>query len=237
MERFLNSGLLRITAGLILLVSCSREDEIIHTNLSPWLRYGSMTDQDGINYKTIEIGTQTWMAGNLKATSLNDGTPILQANDASSWNNTTAPACCWQQNNPAYRVTYGLLYNWHTVGTGKLCPKGWHVPSDAEWTKLTDYLGGDLVAGGKLKESGFSHWFDPNTGATNETGFKALPGGSRLNGTNGLFVSLHETGAWWSSTELKDNAASRIMSDNDNKVAKLFESKKYGLSVRCVSDW
>ena len=160
---------------LILIFSCTKEKDFIFI-MNPWIAYGSMTDKDGNTYKTIQIGTQTWMAENLKTTKYNDRTSIPLVTDATSWSNLSTPACCWQDNVPARKVTYGVLYNWYTVNTGKLCPSGWHVPSDAEWNVLTDYLGGENIAGGKLKESGFKHWNKPNTGATNETHFSALSG-------------------------------------------------------------
>ena len=156
-----------------LISGCQKEGKFIFMG-SPWISYGSMTDKDGNIYKTILIGTQTWMVENLKTTKYNDGTSIPFVSEPTSWSNLSTPACCWQQNDPARKVTYGVLYNWYTINTGKLCPKTWHVPSDSEWTALTDYLGGENVAGGKLKESGFKHWYSPNTGATNEVAFSAF---------------------------------------------------------------
>jgi uncharacterized protein (TIGR02145 family) len=177
------------------------------------------------------------MVRNLKTTKYNDGTSIPVVIDATSWNNLSTPACCWQNNDPARKVTYGVLYNWYVVNTGKLCPTGWHVPTDKEWTRLTDYLGGENVAGGKLKESGFSHWISPNTGATNETYFSALPGGCRLNGPDGLFDSLGEIGCWWSNAFDEDLSISRLMYDHTDHIQKAFYPKKCGLSVRCVWDY
>jgi uncharacterized protein (TIGR02145 family) len=221
---------------LILIFSCNKEKDFIFI-MNPWITYGSMTDRDGNIYKTIQIGTQTWMAENLKTTKYNDRTSIPLVTDAISWSNLSTPACCWQDNVPARKVTYGVLYNWYTVNTGKLCPSGWHVPSDAEWTVLTDYLGGENIAGGKLKESGFKHWNSPNTGATNETSFSALPGGDRLNGPDALFDNLLEMGCWWTTTFGEDWATNRLMYDNSIRVQKFFYSKKCGLSVRCVWDY
>ncbi len=224
---------------VISIYSCNKEDDFAfdHMNLRPWIVYGSMTDRDGNTYKTIPIGTQTWMVQNLKTTKYNDGTSIPLVMDTGSWSNLSTPGYCWQVNDLAYRVTYGLLYNWYTVNTGKLCPKGWHVPSDAEWTKLTDYLGGENIAGGKLKESGFRHWNSPNTGATDESGFKAFPGGIRLNNPDAPFDSLREMGCWWTTAFGDDWAASRLMFYDNNRVQKAFYPKNQGLSVRCVWDY
>ena len=220
----------------ILIPGCKKEDNIFFI-MNPWVTYGSLTDKDGNTYKTILIGNQTWMAENLKTTKYKDGTSIPIVADATSWSNLTTPACCWQNNDPVRKVTYGVLYNWYTVNTGKLCPMGWHVPSDAEWTQLTDYLGGENVAGGKLKESGFKHWFSPNIGASNESNFSALPGGKRIIGTDAMFDNLRESGCWWTTTSGEDWATNRNMNDDSDGVQKFFDSKKYGMSVRCVWDY
>jgi uncharacterized protein (TIGR02145 family) len=222
----------------ILSLSCSKDKDvyIVYMNVDPWKVFGRMTDQDGNSYKTIVIGTQTWMAENLKTTKLNDGTTIPFVTDTISWSSISTPACCWQNNDPARKVTYGVLYKWYTVNTGKLCPDGWHVPSDGEWTTLTDYLGGENIAGGKLKESGFRHWNNPNTGATNETGFSALPGGNRLDGPDALFANLGQMGGWWTTDFVESWAVNRLMYDNSIHVQKFFHSKKNGLSVRCIQD-
>ena len=177
------------------------------------------------------------MAENLKTTKFNDGTSIPIVFDGSSWRNLTTPACCWQNNDPVRKVTYGVLYNWYAVNTNKICPLGWHVPSDTEWTILTDYLGGENVAGGKLKESGFKHWNSPNTGATNETAFSAYPGGNRRDDNNAVFDNLKEMGGWWTTAFNEDLAVNRLIYDNKIIVQKSFYPKKYGLSVRCIQDY
>jgi uncharacterized protein (TIGR02145 family) len=222
----------------ILIHSCTKDNDIyiVNLNISPWKQYGRMTDQDGNTYKTIIIGTQTWMAENLKTTKLNDGTVIPFVPDTLSWSSLSIPACCWQNNDPARKVTYGVLYNWFTVNTGKLCPSGWHVPGDAEWTVLTDYLGGVNIAGAKLKEAGLRHWNYPNTGATNESGFSALPGGIRLEEPDASFENLGEMGCWWTTDSDESWASTRLMYDNGIRVQKFFYSKKNGLSVRCIRD-
>jgi uncharacterized protein (TIGR02145 family) len=204
---------------------------------NPGIAYGSVTDQEGNTYKTILIGTQTWMVRNLKTTRFNDGTPIPVVTDSAAWNNLSTPGCCWQQNDPIRRVTYGVLYNWHTVNTDKLCPTGWHVPSDAEWSELTEYLGGENIAGGKLKETGFRHWISPNTGATDESHFSAFPGGKRLDGPDALFKDLGEAGYWWTASSGEEWAVIRSLDYNSFQIQKLFYPKQVGLSVRCIRDY
>ena len=198
---------------------------------------GSVTDVDGNLYTTLTIGTQVWMASNLKTTKYNDNTAIPLIIDGTQWENLSTPGYCWYNNDaPANKDTYGALYNWYTVNTGKLCPTGWHVPTNSEWSSLATYLGGEGVAGGKLKESGTSHWISPNTGATNEAGFTALPNGYRSQ-YSGSFVSLGRYGDIWSSTEeTTSNAWSRNMSYNDSWFARSSYSKKGGFSVRCLKN-
>ena len=177
------------------------------------------------------------MAENLKTTKYNDGTTIPLVTNSTEWSNLTTPGYCWYNNDEAsYKNTYGALYNWHTVNTGKLCPTSWHVPTDAEWTTLTDYLGGSSIAGGKLKETGTTHWNSPNTGATNESGFTALPGCSRSsNGSFGGSIGLN--GYWWSSTEVDTNLARYlVLSYGIGNVVRGPNDKEYGFSVRCVRD-
>jgi uncharacterized protein (TIGR02145 family) len=138
------------------------------------------TDEDGNNYPIVEIGSQIWMAQNLKTKKFKDGTDIPLVSDAVAWDDLQSPGYCWYNNDEASnKDTYGALYSGWAVWSEKLCPAGWVVPSNEDWTILTTFLGGLSVAGGKLKETGFYHWSSPNTGATNETGFTALPGGVR----------------------------------------------------------
>ena len=199
--------------------------------------YGTMTDQDGNTYKTVTLGTQTWMAENLRTTKYNDGTDIYLVTDYTAWGSLTFGGYCNYNNNTSVDTiaTYGCLYNWYAVNTGKLAPTGWHVPTDAEWTELTDYLGGTKVAGGKLKETGTTHWTSPNNGATNEIGFTALPGGDRSN--NGSFLSIGYYGYWWSASELSAKyALYRYMTYYHSNVFRHGYDKELGLSVRCVRD-
>jgi uncharacterized protein (TIGR02145 family) len=204
---------------------------------NPNKSYGSVADIDGNTYKTITIGTQTWMAENLRTTKYNDGTSIPLVTDDIDWGVVSDPGYCWYDNDAAtFKNICGALYNWHVVKTGKLAPAGWHVPSDAEWTILTSFLGGVYGAGGKMKETGNTHWLSPNTGATNETGFTALPGGyrSRLGFTysGNYFVS------WTSVEDNTDTIFARHASMHyDNDEVEISETAKwYGLSVRCLKD-
>lgn len=207
---------------------------------NPDLTYGTVNDIDDNTYKTIQIGTQTWMAENIRTTKYNDGTPIPHAIDCSEWGEEN-PAFCWYNNDQTeYGDTYGALYNWYAIspttnGDKNLCPTGWHVPSDAEWTILIDYLGG-ILEGGKLKETGILHWEKPNSGATNESGFTALPGGVRETDCN--FYSLYLGGVWWSSSEDSYHwkAWVRYLSADGDGVGRIDSQKSKGFSVRCVKD-
>jgi uncharacterized protein (TIGR02145 family) len=194
------------------------------------------TDGDNNKYKVVEIVNQIWMAENLKTTKYNDDTSISLETDNTAWSNLGTPGYCWYNNDQATcGDSYGALYNWYTVNAGKLCPTGWHVPTDAEWTILIDYFGGSLIAGDKLKEAGTTHWASPNTGATNETGFTALPGGYRYD--NGTFDAIGFDGFWWSASESNtDNAWSRGMGNDQSSVYRGPLNKKHGFSVRCVRD-
>jgi uncharacterized protein (TIGR02145 family) len=195
-----------------------------------------VSDVDGNTYKVVIIGTQVWMAENLKTTKYSDGTPIPLVTDNTAWSNLTTPGYCWYNNDSAtIAQTYGALYNWYTVNTGNLCPAGWHVPTDAEWTILITYLGGEDVAGGKLKEAGTAHWSSPNTGATNETGFTALPGGFR-SAVYGDCRSIGQVGGLLSATDNEDavgNSWGFYYADT-----KVYHEgfKRMGTYVRCVKD-
>ncbi|MCX6255325.1 MAG: fibronectin type III domain-containing protein [Bacteroidia bacterium] len=204
-------------------------------------------DIDGNVYNIVTIGSQVWMNENLKTTKYNDGTAIPNEISAASWAASNSGAYCDYSNTPANSTTYGRLYNWYAVdnnastklasnGGKNVCPTSWHVPTDAEWTTLTTYLGGESVAGGKLKETGNTHWYLPNTSATNETGFTALAGGSR--GSSGGYGGLMNTGYWWSSTENTTAFAwLRAMYFDYSSVGSSVADKQIGLSVRCLRDF
>ncbi len=198
----------------------------------------TVTDIDGNTYKTVKIGNQVWMAENLRTIQFNDGVDIPNITESSDWNYLITPACCWYDNDEStYKNNYGAIYNWYAVNpAGKsICPEGWHIPTDVEFNTLIEYLGSDSIAGGKLKETGTQNWNSPNTEATNESGFTALPGGLRSN--VGLFYNINFKGTYWSATENDAQTAwYRIVYNNRKDVYKSNYYKTMGASVRCVKN-
>ena len=203
---------------------------------------GTVTDAEGHVYKTIRIGDRLWMAENLRATKYSNGDPIPNVTDNAAWAALDTPAYCWYQNNSeVYGTVYGALYNWYAVdslsnGNRSICPVGWHIPAEAEWTALTSALGELDVAGGQMKEAGTTHWSPPNTGATNSSGFTALPGGFR-GYTNGAFNQVRNFGHWWSRTSADAALAwgeglFYLEAAADHSTS----NKKLGFSIRCVKD-
>jgi uncharacterized protein (TIGR02145 family) len=195
----------------------------------------TVSDNDGNTYNVIRIDGQVWMKENLKTTRLNDNSAIPNVTNAGTWSTLTTGAYVWFNNDVANKNTYGALYNWHAVNSGKLCPAGWHVASDEDWLTLVAKLGGEDVAGGKLKETGTTHWTSPNTGATNESNFTALPGGWRR-GDNGSFESLATFGYWWTSTSLSPSSWFRKTGYNEARIFRDLIDPKYGMSVRCIKN-
>jgi uncharacterized protein (TIGR02145 family) len=208
----------------------------------------SVTDASGNKYPTVVIGTQTWMAENLRTTKFRDGSNVPLVTDNVQWefnsiNNTKLPMMCWYNHDQtAYTANkYGALYNWHVInpasnGNKNICPAGWHVPSDDEWSILTNFLGGESIAGGKMKSVGYQHWPRPNTGATNSSGFSGFPGGFRL--YYGIFGSVGSDGLWWSSTESDAGRAwYRTMKYNSSSLIRSnFSSTENALCIRCLKD-
>lgn len=199
----------------------------------------TVKDIDGNVYKTITIGTQEWMAENLKTNKYRNGDLIETTTSVTlDIENDTIPKYQWAyDSNESNVAIHGRLYTWYAITDNRnVCPTGWHVPSDDEWTTLTTYLGGERVAGGKLKETGTIHWLTPNTGATNETGFTGLPSGYR--NYDGTFGGVGEGGCWWSSTEGSAAfACSRVMPYNSSSVFWYATSKGSFFSVRCLRDF
>jgi uncharacterized protein (TIGR02145 family) len=198
----------------------------------------AVTDIDGNVYRTVTIGTQVWMAENLRVLHYRNGDPIPHVTDGNEWSDLTTGACCPYNNTIIMPLiaTYGRLYNWYAVNDSRnIAPEGWHVPSDAEWQTLADYLGGDAVAGGKMKEAGTTHWDSPNTGATNESGLTVLPGGDR--DYNGTYDGMGFLAYFWSSTEVDSgNAWYRYLHCEVSNFGRHSYDKPTGFSVRCVKD-
>ncbi len=183
----------------------------------------------------VIIGTQMWSKRNLNVDRYRNGDPIPQVSDATQWRNLSAGAWCHYNNLSTNGTTYGKLYNWYSVNDPRgLCPTGWHVSTDLELTKLTDFLGGEALAGGKLKSTS-TLWLTPNTGATNSSGFSGLPGGVREG--SGTFSNDRCFGDWWSSTAATAlNAWGRSLSSTSATTGRFNGGKTSGYSVRCVKD-
>ncbi len=208
---------------------------------NPTSGYGpNISDVDGNSYKTVYIGTQHWMAENLKVYRYNDQTDLKFIMDNAEWENNNLGAYCFYNNDDEFISKYGLLYNWYAIspssnGNKNVCPTGWHVPTDAEWTVLTDYLGGASVAGSKMKEVSITSWSTDNTDATNTSLFTGLPGGYRYE--NGSYDWVGTYGSWWSSTVYKvDSAWAHSLRRFNGIVNRYYPIKSNGLSIRCLKD-
>jgi uncharacterized protein (TIGR02145 family) len=201
---------------------------------------GKVVDIDGNIYIEIVIGNQLWLDQNLTVTRYRNGDLIPNIIPDLEWGSQVTGAYCDYDNSPSNRTVYGLLYNWYTVDDPRgLCPTGWHVPTNSEWSDLIDYLGGGEVAGGKLKEAGLDHWTSPNTGASNDKAFSALPGGFRtVYNQVGEFLDITNFGFWWSASTGSEQgkAQYRGLSSTSIEVLKNEFSKASGFSVRCVKD-
>lgn len=224
-----------IVVGLSTLVGCKKDEG----NSSSGIQNGSgVTDIDGNIYTSVIIGDQEWMVENLRTTKYSDGTPI--PNDTVVDSLSYSGAWSHYDNNSLYESTYGKLYNWYAVETGKLAPKGWHVPTDAEWTELTDYLaanGHTGTEGTALKsKSGWNDKWDGTSGnGTGNYGWNGVPGGYRI--TNGNFYLIGSYGIWWSSSQFdSDDSWALSLSNSDGYVARNSTSKENGFSVRCIRD-
>jgi uncharacterized protein (TIGR02145 family) len=196
----------------------------------------ALVDIDGNSYKTVYIGKQQWMAENLKVTKYNNGNIIPNVQDNTDWSNLTTDAWSTINNDLSNNTRFGKLYNWFAVSaiTNNVCPTGWHVPTNAEWDILINYLGGNEVAGSKMKQVGTSNWNSPNDISTNSSLFTALAGAARY--SDGNFGAIGHDGNFWSSTE-NDTSNSWLVYFNQSAIAgKSDQSKKWGLSVRCLRD-
>jgi uncharacterized protein (TIGR02145 family) len=203
------------------------------------------------NSEIVTIGTQIWQSKNLDVETYRDGTPIPQVTDPTQWANLTTGAWCYYNNDSANNATYGKLYNWYAVAgihdtdpstpNKILTPQGWYIPSDTDWTILFDFLGGELVSGGKMKstgtlQAGTGLWESPNEVATNESGFSGIPGGYVLN--DGNFASIGFGSSWWSSSESISGMGAIYLSlgNHRNYVYRGGAGYNYGMSVRCVKE-
>ena len=187
----------------------------------------------------VVIGTQQWMKENLDVSTYRNGDIIPQVTDATKWGGLTTGAWCYYNNDSLNGAIYGKLYNWYAVNDPRgLALQGWHIPTDAEWTTLSTFLGGDAAAGGKMKTTGTTRWTSPNASATNESGFTALPGGFRND--FGTFNSVGYFGYWWSATEASnsEHAWYRALGNYNGTLDRtnLYGNKRYGFSIRCIRD-
>ena len=202
---------------------------------------GVVTDVDKNTYKTLKIGTQEWMSENLRTTKYSDGTPIPNVTDSAQWSNLSTAAWCHYDNvSSQYDATYGKLYNWYAVNTNKLCPSGWHVPTETDWTVLIDYLAsnGNKGTQGKALKSK-SGWNDKRDGTsgngTDDYGWLGLPSGFR--DYSGSFINIGNSGHWWSSSEASSSTAwASNLFNRAVKVDREYGDKIYGASVRCLRD-
>lgn len=249
-------SLIALCGAMLLFAACKKDKDDPQPTPTPPPSDNTVTDADGNSYPTVTIGSQVWMAQNLRTTKYRDGSAIPNITSHTGWGALTTGAYANYDNDAGHAATYGRLYNWHAVNdTRGLCPQGWHVPSDAEWKTLettlgmpagqlnqTDMIrGGSQNVGGKLK-SITNHWVQPNEGATNESGFTALPGGVRYadfdpDQDTSSFYELGESGAWWSSTASDANSAwGRHLLNYDAGVYRGTEYKEEGYCVRCLRD-
>ena len=200
----------------------------------------NIIDVDGNTYKTVKIGNQIWMAENLKTSKYSDATEIPNITDKTQWSNLKTGAWAFYNNDTSNNAKYGKLYNWYAVskttnGNKNVCPIGWHIPTDAEWTVLTSYLGGDSISGGKMKEVGFTSWNTPNSESTNSSLFTGMPGGDR--DFNGNFSGIGRSGEFWSSTLEGDILANYQHLNYNHGISKHYSFvKSFGMSVRCLKD-
>jgi uncharacterized protein (TIGR02145 family) len=224
-----------IVLEIILTIGCE------NNSTSPGIDYtgqvDTITDIEGNTYTTIGIGSQIWMAQNLRTNRLNDGTYIPEVINDSIWARLQTPAFCWYNNDSnKYQNIYGPLYNFYVISTGLLCPIGWHVPVKSEWETLTSFVGGEKVAGGKLKESDGSHWKEPNTCIVNNYNFIALPGGCRKD-FNGEFLDIGNIGYWGTSSSVSFFIADCFsMLSYGTQLVRFETNKREGHNVRCIKD-
>jgi uncharacterized protein (TIGR02145 family) len=195
----------------------------------------TVIDVDGNVYHTIKIGTQIWLLENLKTTKYNSHAPIQKLKDNAKWEFDASGAYDWYNDDQSNKDIYGALYNWAAVNKGNLAPQGWHIPSIEEWQVLIDFLGGEKIAGGKMKDLGIDFWDKPNTGGDNSSGFKAVASG--VKNKDGSFSFAGNRSLFWSSTSSNLLQAKTItLMFNSPKLYIFSNSKNYGCAVRCIKD-
>ena len=222
----------------VVFIGCAAEEELIS--------YGLVIGNDGNEYQTVIIGSQEWMAENLRTTTYSNGDSIPNITSTAQWyDNLTSGAWAHYNNDSQYEIPYGKLYNWYAVNDSRnACPTGWHVPSEAETEVLRDYLGGFQVAGGKMKTTDvglLGSWASPNVDASNTSGFSGVPGGLRAGDGD---RSMGESGKWWTSTAYDggvinptvDRAIGFSLSADTGEMLGLNGTQAGGISVRCVKD-
>jgi uncharacterized protein (TIGR02145 family) len=240
------SEVMILLLSILLVASCEKDNTTVPVSeilFNPDLIYGTLKDVDGNTYQTITIGTQIWMAENLKTTRYNDGTviPLITSNPA--WSNLSIGALCWHENDISNKSIYGALYNGYAVNTNKLCPSGWHVPTIEEWHTLilnfdSNALSSGILnspVGGNLKEISTNHWLSSNIGATNISGFTALPGDFR--NAAGSFGMIGGYSFFWSATASATKNLWGFWLSNHSEF--IYWGGGYitcGLSIRCVED-
>jgi len=225
--------MLALSLMLIVASGCKKDEDPEPVTPAPIAT--TVKDIDGNVYKTIKIGTQTWMLENLRVTHYRNGEPIPHVTDVTLWPALTTGAYCNYDNSSVNAAVYGRLYNWYAVAEGPLlAPEGWHIPTLNDWITLADYLGGYLVAGAALKDTGTTCWISPNDAATNASGFTALPGGCVLFGG---FLDLTTHALWWTQDENSETTAPMIwLGYMDDEMHINAYEKSNGFSVRCVKD-
>lgn len=196
---------------------------------------GILKDVEGNTYKTIKIGHQVWMAENLRVKKFRNGDPILSTEATKDVSKEINPILQWSYNGDDSKVAmFGRLYTWNVVSDHRgVCPRGWHVPSDAQWSILINFLGGNEVAGGRLKNDTEDVWFSPNIDATNDVNFNALPAGCRE--YNGAFSYMNAMAGWWTATEdISKHAWSKVIRSDRSTIETVGNMKNYGRSIRCI---
>jgi uncharacterized protein (TIGR02145 family) len=197
----------------------------------------TIKDIDGNVYQTAKIGDQEWLVENLRVVHYRNGDSIPNVKNGTQWGQLTTGAYCNYNNDDYYVKTYGRLYNAYAViDPRNIAPEGWHVATHEDYVALEEYLGGVDLAGGKMKEEGTTHWSSPNTGATNYSGFKGLPGGNRSR-TIGSFQGIYYQGSWWTSTEYDTvNNYARFLNFDESVSSVTWAYRYIGMSVRCVKE-